>query len=37
VKLFARGDTFGVFQFESGGMQRMLQEVRPDRFDDSWR
>jgi DNA polymerase-3 subunit alpha len=23
-----------VFQFESGGMQRMLQEVRPDRFDD---
>ena len=34
LKLFARGDTFGVFQFESGGMQRMLQEVRPDRFDD---
>ncbi len=32
--LFARGDTFGVFQFESSGMQRMLQEVRPDRFDD---
>ncbi len=34
LKLFSRGDTFGVFQFESGGMQRMLQEVRPDRFDD---
>ncbi len=34
LKLFARGDTFGVFQFESGGMQRMLQEVKPDRFDD---
>ena len=33
-RLFARGDTFGVFQFESSGMQRMLQEVRPDRFDD---
>ncbi len=32
--LFARGDTFGVFQFESSGMQRMLQEVKPDRFDD---
>ena len=32
--LFVRGDTFGVFQFESSGMQRMLQEVRPDRFDD---
>jgi DNA polymerase-3 subunit alpha len=34
LRLFARGDTFGVFQFESSGMQRMLQEVRPDRFDD---
>jgi len=34
LKMFARGDTFGVFQFESGGMQRMLQEVRPDRLDD---
>ncbi|MDQ3304034.1 MAG: DNA polymerase III subunit alpha, partial [Actinomycetota bacterium] len=34
LRMFARGDTFGVFQFESGGMQRMLQEVRPDRFDD---
>ncbi|MBA2783801.1 MAG: DNA polymerase III subunit alpha, partial [Rubrobacteraceae bacterium] len=34
LKIFARGDTFGVFQFESSGMQRMLQEVRPDRFDD---
>ena len=34
LKMFARGDTFGVFQFESSGMQRMLQEVRPDRFDD---
>lgn len=34
LALFARGDTFGVFQFESSGMQRMLQEVKPDRFDD---
>ncbi|MDP8939618.1 MAG: DNA polymerase III subunit alpha [Actinomycetota bacterium] len=34
LKLFSQGDTFGVFQFESSGMQRMLQEVRPDRFDD---
>jgi len=34
LRLFVRGDTFGVFQFESSGMQRMLQEVRPDRFDD---
>ncbi|MCA1687761.1 MAG: DNA polymerase III subunit alpha, partial [Actinobacteria bacterium] len=34
LKLFAGGDTFGVFQFESSGMQRMLQEIQPDRFDD---
>jgi DNA polymerase-3 subunit alpha len=32
-KLFARGDTFGVFQFDVGGMQRMLRRsARP--FDD---
>ncbi|MGI8866661.1 MAG: DNA polymerase III subunit alpha, partial [Rubrobacteraceae bacterium] len=34
LRMFERGDTFGVFQFESGGMPRMLKEVRPDRFDD---
>ena len=34
LRLFARGDTFGVFQFESSGMQRMLQEIRPERVDD---
>jgi len=32
--MFARGDTTGVFQFESGGMRRLLQEMRPDRLED---
>jgi DNA polymerase III alpha subunit len=32
--LFARGDTTGVFQFESGGMRRLLQEMKPDRLED---
>jgi DNA polymerase III subunit alpha len=33
-KLFADGLTEAVFQFESGGMQRMLREARPSRFGD---
>ena len=32
--LFADGRTESVFQFESGGMQRMLKEARPSRFED---
>ncbi len=32
--LFARGDTAGVFQFESGGMRRLLTEMKPDRLED---
>jgi DNA polymerase III subunit alpha len=32
--LFRRGDTTGVFQFESGGMRRLLQEMKPDRLAD---
>jgi DNA polymerase-3 subunit alpha len=32
--LFARGETTGVFQFESGGMRRLLVEMRPDRLED---
>lgn len=32
--LFARADTTGVFQFESGGMRRLLTEMRPDRLED---
>jgi DNA polymerase III subunit alpha len=33
-KLLARGDTVGVFQFESEGMRRALGQVRPDCFAD---
>lgn len=32
--LFQRGDTTGVFQFESGGMRRLLTEMKPDRLED---
>jgi DNA polymerase-3 subunit alpha len=33
-KLLSRGDTVGVFQFESEGMRRALGQVRPDCFGD---
>ncbi|HYE02004.1 MAG TPA: DNA polymerase III subunit alpha [Phycisphaerales bacterium] len=33
-ELFRRGDTTGVFQFESPGMRRLLQDMRPDRLED---
>ncbi|MBU1083387.1 DNA polymerase III subunit alpha [Patescibacteria group bacterium] len=33
-ELFARGETTGVFQFESEGMKRNLQELRPTVFTD---
>ncbi|MBA4027550.1 MAG: DNA polymerase III subunit alpha [Planctomyces sp.] len=33
-ELFRRGDTTGVFQFESDGMRRLLREMRPDRLED---
>ncbi|MDX2115633.1 MAG: DNA polymerase III subunit alpha [Planctomycetota bacterium] len=32
--LFTRADTTGVFQFESGGMRRLLVEMKPDRLED---
>jgi len=32
--LLTRGDTVGVFQFESEGMRRALGQVKPDRFGD---
>lgn len=32
--LFRRGDTTGVFQFESAGMKRYLRELQPTQFDD---
>jgi len=34
LELFARGDTNGTFQFESGGMQKHLKDLKPDRFED---
>ena len=33
-KLFQRGDTVGVFQFESGGMRRVLTDLKPNRIED---
>ncbi len=33
-KLYAQGDTFGVFQVESAGMRRALVDLKPDRFED---
>ncbi|HSI32344.1 MAG TPA: DNA polymerase III subunit alpha, partial [Tepidisphaeraceae bacterium] len=32
--LFCRGETKGVFQFESGGMQDLLMKMQPDRIED---
>ncbi len=32
--MFRRGDTSGVFQFESGGMRRLLVDMKPDRLED---
>jgi DNA polymerase-3 subunit alpha len=34
LELFQRGDTTGVFQFESAGMKRYLKELKPTSFDD---
>ena len=33
-RVFKRAQTVAVFQFESGGMQRMLKDAKADRFDD---
>jgi DNA polymerase-3 subunit alpha len=33
-EMLARGDSVGVFQFESDGMQEALRDVRPTGFDD---
>lgn len=33
-KLLQAGDTIGVFQLESAGMQKLLRSMRPDRFED---
>jgi len=34
LDLFRRGDTVGVFQFESDGMRRLLRSMAPDRLED---
>ncbi len=34
LALFRRGDTAGVFQFESAGMRRLLKDMKPDRLED---
>lgn len=33
-ELFRRGETAGVFQFESGGMRNLLMAMKPDRLED---
>ena len=33
-KIFAEGDTTGVFQFESAGMRKYLKELKPNTFED---
>ncbi|MCC7409876.1 MAG: DNA polymerase III subunit alpha, partial [Phycisphaeraceae bacterium] len=34
LELFRRGETAGVFQFESGGMRNLLLAMKPDRLED---
>jgi DNA polymerase-3 subunit alpha len=34
LALFCRGETRGIFQFESGGMQDLLMKMQPDRLED---
>ncbi|OHB55572.1 MAG: DNA polymerase III subunit alpha [Planctomycetes bacterium GWF2_50_10] len=33
-EVFCKGNTKGIFQFESGGMQDLLMKMRPDRVED---
>ncbi|MDO1529885.1 DNA polymerase III subunit alpha [Fulvimonas sp. R45] len=33
-EVFKKARTVAIFQFESAGMQRMLKDARPDRFED---
>ncbi len=33
-ELYSRGETTGLFQFESDGMKRYLRELKPNRFED---
>lgn len=34
LELFRKGETTGVFQFESSGMRRYLKDLKPSRFED---
>ncbi|HEY1628612.1 MAG TPA: DNA polymerase III subunit alpha, partial [Tepidisphaeraceae bacterium] len=34
LDLFCRGETRGIFQFESGGMTDLLMKMQPDRLED---
>ncbi len=34
LQIFARGDTVGIFQFESGGMRDYLRKLKPETFSD---
>ncbi len=34
LELFRRADTNGIFQFESGGMKKLLVGMKPDRLED---
>ncbi len=33
-ELFSRGDTIGLFQFESAGMRKYLRQLKPNRLED---
>ena len=33
-KMLSRGDTLGVFQFESGGMRSVLRQLKPNKIED---
>ncbi len=33
-KIFADGQTYGIFQFESSGMRDLLRKAKPERLDD---
>ncbi len=33
-QLFQRGETIGIFQYESSGMQKYLRELAPNKFED---
>ena len=34
LSMFCRGESKGIFQFESGGMQDLLMKMQPDRIED---